>query len=132
VAEPALTAPLRILVIDDEPHILHYMRATLEAWGHGVEVAGDGEAGLELAVAGGFDLILSDLRMPRLTGREFFAALMERNPEAASRVVFSTGDTVHGDTTAFLEGQAHPFLNKPFSLAELRALLARAAPAARP
>ncbi|HEX5004239.1 MAG TPA: ATP-binding protein, partial [Gemmatimonadales bacterium] len=126
--EPATTAPLRILVIDDEPHILHYMRATLEAWGHGVEVAGDGAEGLELAAAGGFDLILSDLRMPRLTGREFFAALQERNPEAASRVVFSTGDTVHGDTTAFLETHAHPFLNKPFSLAELRALLNRAAP----
>jgi two-component system NtrC family sensor kinase len=123
--EPTATPPLRILVIDDEPHILHYMRATLEAWGHGVEVAADGEAGLELAAAGDFDLILSDLRMPRLTGREFFAALQERNPEAASRVVFSTGDTVHGDTTAFLESQAHPFLNKPFSLAELRALLAR-------
>jgi two-component system NtrC family sensor kinase len=130
--EPLPTAPLRILVIDDEPHILHYMRATLESWGHGVEVAGDGEAGLELAAAGGFDLILSDLRMPRLTGREFFAALKERNPEAASRVVFSTGDTVHGDTTAFLESQAHPFLNKPFSLAELRALLARSVPAASP
>jgi len=124
--EPASTAPLRILVIDDEPHILHYMRATLEAWGHAVEVASDGEAGLELAAAGAFDLILSDLRMPRLTGREFFEALQHRNPEAASRVVFSTGDTVHGDTTAFLESQAHPFLNKPFSLAELRALLARA------
>jgi len=134
VAEPAPTPtpPLRILVIDDEPHILHYMRATLEAWGHGVEVAGDGEAGLEMAVAGEFDLILSDLRMPRLTGREFFVALKERNPGAATRVVFSTGDTVHGDTTAFLEGQAHPFLKKPFSLAELRALLARTALAARP
>ena len=122
------TPPLRILVIDDEPHILHYMRATLEAWGHGVEVAGDGEEGLALAADGDFDLILSDLRMPRLTGREFFEALQQRNPEAASRVVFSTGDTVHGDTTAFLASQPHPFLNKPFSLAELRALLARAAP----
>lgn len=129
-ATPPDTAPLRILVIDDEPHILHYMRATLEAWGHRVETAGDGEEGLALASAGGFDLILSDLRMPRLTGREFYAALAQRNPDAASRVVFSTGDTIHGDTTAFLETQPHPFLNKPFSLAELRALLARAAPAA--
>ncbi len=129
--EPVTTAPLRVLVIDDEPHILHYMRATLEAWGHAVEVAGDGEAGLELAVTGDFDLILSDLRMPRLTGREFFAALRERNPDAASRVVFSTGDTVHGDTMAFLEEQAHSFLNKPFSLAELRRLLARTAPMVR-
>jgi CheY-like chemotaxis protein len=46
--------------------------------------------------------------------------------------VFSTGDTVHGDTTAFLESQAHPFLNKPFSLAELRALLARSGVAGSP
>ncbi|TFG46269.1 MAG: hybrid sensor histidine kinase/response regulator [Gemmatimonadales bacterium] len=128
IPETTSTPPLKILVIDDEPHILHYMRATLEAWGHGVEVAGDGQEGLALAADGDFDLIVSDLRMPRLTGREFFEALKERNPEAASRVVFSTGDTVHGDTTAFLESQAHPFLNKPFSLAELRALLAHAAP----
>lgn len=119
--------PLRVLVVDDEQHILHYMRATLEAWGHVVTTVSDGEAALACAIAEPFDLILSDLRMPRLGGREFFEALQRRAPEVARRVAFSTGDTVRGDTLRFLEVQGRPCLQKPFSLAELRALLRDAA-----
>ena len=115
--------PLHVLVVDDEPHILHYIRATLEAWGHSVVTASDGAAGLERAIAEQFDLIISDLRMPRLGGREFYESLLRRNPEAARRVAFSTGDTVRGDTLDFLEAQGRPCLQKPFSLAELRSLL---------
>jgi len=122
-SEPAIARPLRVLVIDDEPHILHYIRATLEAWGHHVETAGDGEGGLERAVAESFDLIISDLRMPRMGGREFYEALRRRHPEVANRVAFSTGDTVRGDTLEFLATQGRPCLQKPFSLTELRALL---------
>jgi two-component system NtrC family sensor kinase len=125
VRDPA--ARLRVLVVDDEPHILHYMRATLEAWGHDVAVAGDGAEGLRLATAGRFDLIISDLRMPRLGGREFFEELRRVDPVAAPRVVFSTGDTVRGDTLEFLENLERPYLHKPFSLAELRSLLATVA-----
>lgn len=124
---PVTLRPLRILVVDDEQHILHYMRATLEAWGHDVVTASDGAAALEQAVAGTFDLILSDLRMPRGGGREFYEALSRRAPEMARRVAFSTGDTVRGDTLRFLEAQGRPCLQKPFSLAELRALLRDAA-----
>ena len=116
-----------MLVVDDEPHILHYMRATLEAWGHEVVTVADGREALERAVAEPFDLILSDLRMPRVGGREFYEALSHRAPEVARRVAFSTGDTVRGDTLRFLEAQGRPCLQKPFSLAELRALLRDAA-----
>ena len=122
-AAPEPGRPLRILVVDDEPHILHYMRATLEAWGNMVEVAGDGHAGLERALADPFDLIITDLRMPRLGGREFFEELRRRAPATAERLVFSTGDTIRGDTRDFLAQQGRPFLHKPFSLAELRKLL---------
>lgn len=117
------TRQLSVLVLDDEPHILHYIRSTLEAWGHTVVTATDGHAGLERAVAEPFDLIISDLRMPRLGGREFFEHLKDRAPETARRVAFSTGDTVRGDTLDFLESSGRPCLHKPFSLAELRALL---------
>lgn len=113
----------RILLIDDEPHILHYLRTTLEAWGHAVESAPDGHVGLEMAASGHFDLIISDLRMPRLGGREFYERLVIRNPAVARHVVFSTGDTIRGDTREFLEREGRPYLNKPFSLAELRNLL---------
>jgi len=118
------TRRLRVLVVDDEPHILHYMRATLEAWGHIPVVAGDGEEALSRASGEQFDLIISDLRMPRYGGREFYEELSRRNPPMAARLVFSTGDTVRGDTLAFLETLDRPYLHKPFSLAELRTLLA--------
>ena len=113
-----------MLVVDDEPHILHYMSATLTAWGHEVTVADDGDSGLELAASGAFDLIVTDLRMPRLGGREFYEELRRRQPDVAARVYFSTGDTVRGDTLAFLETLERPYLHKPFSLSELRTLLA--------
>jgi len=117
---------LRILVVDDEPHIQHYMRATLEAWGHAVTVAANGRAGLEHALTEPFDVIVSDLRMPELGGREMFERLRAERPAAAMRVVFSTGDTVRGDTLAFLESLQRPYLRKPFTLVELRAALADA------
>jgi CheY-like chemotaxis protein/anti-sigma regulatory factor (Ser/Thr protein kinase) len=120
----APTRRLRVLVVDDEPHILHYMRATLEAWGHIPVVASDGKEALTRATNEQFDLIISDLRMPRLGGREFYEELLIQNPDMAARLVFSTGDTVRGDTLTFLETLDRPYLHKPFSLAELRTLLA--------
>jgi CheY-like chemotaxis protein len=125
-AAPADTGTLRVLVVDDEPHILHYMRATLEAWGHTVAVASDGEQALTRARSESFDVIITDIRMPHFGGREFFETLKNEQPEIAARVVFSTGDTVRGDTLAFLESLRKPYLHKPFSLAQLREALGSA------
>jgi two-component system NtrC family sensor kinase len=115
--------PLHILVVDDEPHILHYMRATLESWGHTVEVASDGAYALERALAGPFDVIICDLRMPHLSGRDMYLKLARHDPRAAERIIFATGDTVRGDTLQFLQRLGRPYLHKPFTLAELRAAL---------
>ena len=120
---PAAAGPLRILVVDDEPTILHYMRATLESWGHAVDVASDGSDALDRAVAGRFDVIICDLRMPRLGGREMYYALKASHPAIAERLIFATGDTVRGDTLSFLESLGRPYLHKPFTLAELRTVL---------
>jgi len=121
------TKRLRVLVVDDEPHILHYMHATLEAWNHIPVVAHNGREALEAASRETFDLIISDLRMPELGGRELYEELARCHPAAAARFVFSTGDAVRGDTLAFLESLDRPYLHKPFSLAELRTLLAAVA-----
>jgi two-component system NtrC family sensor kinase len=117
---------LSVLVIDDEPHIQHYMTATLESWGHRVAVASNGTEGLAWAGRESFDVIISDLRMPELGGREMFERLRRDRPAVAHRVVFSTGDTVRGDTLAFLESLGRPYLRKPFTLGELRGVLADA------
>jgi len=126
-AEPGAPArKLRVLVVDDEPHILHYMSATLESWGHTVEVASDGYYALERALAEPFDVIICDLRMPHLGGREMYHKLAHQDPHAAERVIFATGDTVRGDTLRFLESIGRPYLHKPFTLAELRRVLGAA------
>ena len=107
------------------------MHATLEAWGHSVVIAGDGADALARARAAPFDVIITDLRMPQAGGREFFETLRQERPDLAARVVFSTGDTVRGDTLAFLESLGRPYLKKPFSLAELKAALGAAVEAGR-
>jgi len=123
VKAPATSGTLRVLVVDDEPHILHYMRATLESWGHTVEVASDGTEAVERALVIPFDVIICDLRMPRLGGREMYNDLARQFPDIARKVIFATGDTVRGDTLQFLEQLGRPFLHKPFTLAELRTVL---------
>ena len=120
----AAAEPLRVLVVDDEPHILHYMQATLESWGHTVVLASDGSQALKRALTQPFDLIICDLRMPRLGGREMYQTLAQMHPAVAERMVFATGDTVRGDTLQFLERLGRPFLHKPFKLDELRRVLA--------
>ena len=126
-SQPIVTAAaagaLRILVVDDEPHILHYMRATLESWGHQVAVASDGTEAVERALIEPFDVIICDLRMPRLGGREMYNNLARAHPHIARKVIFATGDTVRGDTLQFLETLGRPFLHKPFTLGELRTVL---------
>ena len=126
-SEPAPTGRqerLRVLVVDDEPHILHYMQATLESWGHEVVLAHDGSQALKRALMQPFDLIICDLRMPRLGGREMFHTLARMHPTVADRIIFATGDTVRGDTLQFLEELGRPFLQKPFKLDALRRVLA--------
>jgi two-component system NtrC family sensor kinase len=123
-SDAAATERLRILVVDDEPHILHYMQATLESWGHEVILAPDGSQALKRALTQPFDLIICDLRMPRLGGRDMFRTLAQMHPAVAERIIFATGDTVRGDTLAFLQELGRPFLQKPFKLDELRRVLA--------
>lgn len=129
---PPTPANRHILIVDDEPHILHYVRAALEDWGHTVEVAADGAAALKATGTRAYDVILTDLRMPQVSGRAFYETLLEQDPDLAARVVFCTGDTVAGDTKAFLSQSGRPWLLKPFTLNELRTTVASVAPAGRP
>ncbi len=133
VSEPEPETPpdpgrLDILVVDDEPHIRHYLLATLEAWGHRVTVSADGGEALATIATHQFDLIISDVRMPALGGRELYERLLGTHPEAARRMVFVTGDMVRPDVRRFLDAVGRPYLRKPFGLEELRRTLARALP----
>ena len=129
-AEPKATG-LRVLVVEDEATIQSLIRRMLERRGHAVTLAGDGaEALRELDATNGrgFDVILSDLRMPGLSGEEFVRRLRQRGRGEDRRVVFMTGDAMSEGSARVIEEAEVPVLMKPFTTEQLVALVERVAP----
>jgi len=122
-ARAAAARTLRGLVIDDEAPLQQALKRVLEYLGCEVVIALEGEEGYALARAGGFDLILADLGVPGLGGREMFERLRVEAPEQARRVVFMTGDSVSEEVREFLAASGQPVLMKPFGRVQLQALL---------
>jgi len=116
---PQLSA--RVLIIDDEPLIGKAVRRMLHA--HDVRVALQPEEGLELAVAEHWDVVLLDVNMPRVSGRDVYEAIAERRPERCSAVVFTTGGVAEAGLRDFLEAVPNEVLEKPFDHQRLRALV---------
>lgn len=105
--------PLKILVLDDEQIIAHLLECLLQRGSHRVSTFNRSRKALEVALDEDFDLYLCDLRMPDISGQEFYRAVMEKRRNAAGRFLFLTGDTISEGAQRFLEGKAH--LRKPFS-----------------
>ena len=85
--------PRSILVIDDEPSIVHALRRLLQRDGYVVETAGNGRYALAALQAKRYDVILCDLHMPDVDGPAFYAILVRQYPALRHRVIFLTGDT---------------------------------------
>ena len=115
----------RILVINDEAVIRDLAAGALSQAGHRVEGASSGREALEQLDRATYDLLLLDMKMPEMDGKEFFQALSHRASNLASRVIFVTGDTVSASTRKFLETSGRPSLQKPFDLEELERLVAQ-------
>lgn len=114
-------APLHatILVVDDEAALAAAVCAALQDAGHTVEQASDGEQALHRVQARAFDLVVCDLKMPRMDGPTFYRRLLTLQPAMAERVVFVTGDVVGTDAEAFLQESGCRWLAKPFRLTDL-------------
>lgn len=121
--EPVASGQKHVLVLEDEVDIAHLLARYIERLGHRVTVAHEASAALEAVAQASPDLLLTDLKMPGMNGREFYAALCDSRPELARRVVFVTGDIVSPDTQSFLRQTGRPHLAKPFSLDEVRSLV---------
>jgi DNA-binding response OmpR family regulator len=109
----------RILVIEDDPSISLGLRMNLEAEGYSVQVADDGEAGLECARLKDMDLIVLDIMLPKLNGFEVLR-LIRAEDLTTPIIVLSARDT-ELDVVMGLEFGAEDYVTKPFSLAELLA-----------
>jgi two-component system OmpR family response regulator len=117
VAEPAL-APA-ILLVEDEPGIVDFLKRGLRAEGFVVEAALDGVEGERRALRDSFDLVVLDLMLPGVGGLEVLARLREVKPELPVIVLTARGEIE--DRVAGLDAGAVDYLVKPFSLAELLA-----------
>ena len=112
-----------VLVIDDEEMLLSLADAELSAYGYRVITANNGEAGLRELAAHQVDAVLCDLKMPGLNGRQVLEKVRAQQPALAGHFAFVTGDVVNDSLAGYFEREKVPFLNKPFSLAELRGIV---------
>src|SRR5215470_13404253 len=115
----------RILVVDDEAGLRAFMSDALEADGHAVTAAADGLAAAKLLDERGFDVVVTDLKMPGIDGMALLRKLREEQPEVEVIVL-----TAHGTVATAVEAMklgAFEYLSKPISGPdELRLLVARA------
>ncbi len=115
-----------VLVVEDEPAISEICRRVLTSEGLEVDIAVNGKAAQGMIAKKQYDLCLIDIRTPAMNGDELYHWLKERYPQMASRVIFTTGDVMGGDTKTFLQQAACPFLPKPFTPDELKAIVREA------
>jgi len=113
----------RVLCVDDETLVLSALRRALGAQ-HELATVGSASEALALIASGHiFDLVLSDLMMPGMSGMDFYAKLQELSPEHAARTVFMTGGVFAPGAREFLASVPNPRIEKPFELTLLRSLV---------
>ncbi len=115
-----------VLVVEDEPGIAMICLRTLRAEGFQVDIAVNGEIGLDMWRKKNYDLCISDIRTPRMSGIELFHRLENENPEAVKKFIFTTGDVLSANVKEFLEETGRPYLPKPFTPEELRTIVRKA------
>ena len=108
-------AALPVLLIEDEPAVMAYVRATLERSGYTVVCTESGAEGLRLLESEQFLGVVSDMRTPGgVDGADVHAWLSQHRPDLAVRIVFITGDIANDDTVATLRKTGAPCVEKPF------------------
>ena len=110
----------RILVVDDELSMVRALARLLQRDGYVVATARNGRQALAAIQGQHFDVILCDLRMPKLDGRAFYAHVRQQAPALCQRVIFLTGDSSAADHQEFLAQCGRPWLEKPCPIAVLR------------
>ena len=112
-----------VLLVEDEAALAAAVSEALSDSGYAVEHAVDGEDALGKVREQSFDVVICDLKMPRMDGRVFYRMLSAAAPDLARRVIFVTGDVAGTDAEKFLEQSGCRWLAKPFRLGDLLRML---------
>src|SRR2546425_4087846 len=122
---PTVSAPeaLRVLVVDDNASLLRFLVSAFSANGCAVSQAAAAEQALSLITDEPFDLVVSDIKMPGLSGLDLLRAVKGKQP--GTPVVLITGNPSVNSAVFGLRHGAYDYLPKPFSIREIQQLLAR-------
>ena len=114
---------MQILIAEDERITRISLHRQLESWGHKVIATDDGEQAWEQYRAGGFDIVITDWEMPRLSGLELIRRIRESAGLTYTYVIMLTSRSDKSDVVSGIEVGADDFVSKPFDKEELRVRL---------
>ncbi|UVK40293.1 response regulator [Mesorhizobium sp. AR10] len=116
----------KLLIVEDDESVRTLAARAFERAGHSVDIAADGAQGLALirVALGGYDLVVSDIRMPEMDGIEMAKAAAAQFP--AMKIMLMTGYADQRERAEELNGVILDVVQKPFTLAEIRARVERA------
>jgi len=108
-----------VLIVEDERALAAAVAEALTDAGLEVDHAGDGQEALACVRNANYDVVICDLKMPRVDGMTLYRAIAAATPALARRVIFVTGDVAGTDAERFLEESGCRWLAKPFRLSDL-------------
>jgi len=113
-----------VLIVDDDSDIRETLAEILEYAGYSVETVASGEDAIARLEHAAYDAIVSDLRMPGMTGVELFRWLQRNHAALVARFVLVTGDNLDSMQDSFLSENLVPVLAKPFAPSDVRRIVA--------
>lgn len=113
----------KILVVDDEQVVLDLLFDILHELGHQVDTAVNGHIALKLITQNDYDLILTDLKMPGMDGRQLYDRVLLTDPDLAKRMIFITGYAISADMQTFFDTTKSRHIEKPFNIDTLREII---------
>jgi CheY-like chemotaxis protein len=113
------TEKKRVLFIEDELFVGRLCERVLTNEGYEVDYVQDGRSAVESANKNKYDVCVSDIRLPGLTGIQLFELIKANQPQLALHMIFITGDTMNPTIQQFLQESGMPCLVKPFTPSDL-------------
>lgn len=111
----------KILIVDDNPNMSSLLSEMLEVFDYESTRAGDGYEAMEQVEQQDFSLVITDMRMPRMSGLDLLQKLKDKNPKLP--VVIISGYALDEEGNSVLDTLADGFLNKPFKMSDIESLL---------
>jgi DNA-binding response OmpR family regulator len=109
----------KILLVEDEPVVGRLFKRILNIEGFDVDFVRDGRVAIEAVNKNHYDLCISDIRLPSVTGIQLYEHLKVNYPQLSLHTVFITGDTMNANIQMFLQESGMPCLVKPFNPEDL-------------